>query len=303
MTPEYIAVVINSTIRSSTPIIFAALGSLLCARAGIFNIALEAQMLVACFAGIAVNFLTHNFWMGILAGMAAGMAVSAIVALLQVVLKSADTVIGTSLNLFIQGMTTLMLTILFGVRGTFNNPELIPVPSISLRFLPESSFAAQVFENLSFLDYLSYVMAILMFIYMFKTVSGFRLRSVGINKEASISMGIRATSMQVGAALASGIFCGLGGCALAMSQVTLFTENMTAGRGFIAMAASVMGMDHPLYILLSSLFFGAMQAVGVALQQNVPSQLTMAVPYVATVLVLCINGFRNRKNRTVVLGQ
>jgi simple sugar transport system permease protein len=291
----YIAAVVNSTIRSATPIILASLGSLLCERSGVFNIALEGQMLIACFVSIAVNSATHSWLLSILFGVLSGGLMAMVVAFLQVKFRAADAVVGTSVNLLAGALTTLLLNMIYGVRGTLSDPKFVSIPKITLSAKSASTFVGSVFDNLSIVDYGAYIIAVLVWVYLFKTVAGFRLRSIGINKEASISMGQKAVNRQMNAVIASGLLCGLAGCALSMGQVRLFTENMTAGRGFIAMAATSMGGGHPLWILLSSLFFGASQAIGVALQQKLPSQLTLAVPYLATVIVLCITALRRDK--------
>ena len=152
-------------------------------------------------------------------------------------------------------------------------------------------------EQLTFIDYLSYLLAVLMFVYLFKTVQGFHVQSVGKNKEAAGSLGVKTLRIQILAVLVSGALCGLGGSVLCMGQVTLFTENMSSGRGYIAMASSNMGQTHPLFIILSSLFFGFCQALGVSLQNVIPSQLTLAIPYIATIIALSIFGSRTLKKK------
>ncbi len=297
MNLEYIAVIINSTIRSTTPVLFAALGSAICYRAGVFNIALEAQMLAASFTSIAVNFATGNLLFATLAGIGAGLLVSAVVAQFQVKFKAKDIVVGTSINLLVGGMTVLLLFTLFGVRGVLNDPALVKMPTIIIPGLSNIPVLGDVFGNLTIFDYLSYAAAFLLFVYLFKTISGFRLLSVGVNKEATLSLGIKAERTQVKAVLISGVLCGIGGCALAMGQVTLFVEGMTAGRGWIALAAAELGLGHPLYVIISSLFFGLAQSISVALQVSIPSHLTMAFPYIATIAALGVSGYKERKNK------
>jgi general nucleoside transport system permease protein len=295
MDMNYLAVIINSTIRSTTPVLLAALGSALCSRTFVFNIALEGQMLIACFVSIAVNFFTGSVMLAVLAGVLSGTLIGAIVAVLQVKYKAADMVIGTSINLLVAGLTSIMLFLIFGKKGQFRSPQLVSMDKIQLPFIADIPFVGRIFENLTLLDYMAYVIAILLFIYLYKTVSGFRLLSVGINKEASESLGIKAVRIQMLAVIVSGALCGLGGTILSMGQVTLFTENMTSGRGFIAMAAASMGQNHPLYVIVFSLFFGAAQTLGAALQNFIPSQLTMAVPYISTIIALAVVGKRTKR--------
>ncbi len=297
MNAEYIAVVINSTIRSTTPVLFAAIASALCSRVGVFNIALEGQLLIASFTSIAVNYHTQNIFLATMAGIAAGALVGLIVAVLQVKYKAADMVIGTSINLLVGAATSLMMYTMFGVRGNFSDPSLISMSKVSIPIIEDIPFIGTVFGNLTIIDYLSYIIAVLVFFYLFRTVSGFRMLSIGINKEATESLGIKATRTQMLTVVMSGALCGFGGTVLAMGQVTLFTENMTSGRGFIAMAAASMGQNHPLVIIASSLFFGFAQALGVALQNTIASQLTMAVPYIVTIITLAIFSSRIKRDK------
>jgi simple sugar transport system permease protein len=127
---------------------------------------------------------------------------------------------------------------------------------------------------------------------LFRTVTGFRLRSIGINKPAAESLGIKADRMQILTIVFSGLVSGLGGCLLTMGGVTMFAQNITAGRGFIAMAAGTLGAAHPLGVVASSAFFGFAQSMANMLQNtSISSQLTMALPYVATVVALAIYNF------------
>ena len=280
MNSAYIASILNSTLRSTTPILLAALGSAVCSRVGVFNIALEAQMLIASFASIAVNYFTGSILLSVSAGILSGALVGLIVAVLQVKYKAADMVVGTSLNLLIQGGTTFLLYLIFGLRGS--------LAKINLPVIRDIPFLGRVLENLTIVDYLSYIIALLLFIWLFKTVSGFRILSVGINKAAAESLGTKAVRIQMGMVVLSGALCGLGGTVLSMGQVIMFTENMTSGRGFIAMAAASLGMSHPLMTILSSLFFGLCQGIGLALQNIIKSQLTMTLPYIATIVALVL---------------
>lgn len=296
---NYIAQLINSTIRSTTPILLAALGSAVCSQSGVFNIALEGQMLISSFITIVVDYFTHNLFLAILAGTLSGALIGAIVALLQVKYKAADMVIGTSLNLFVSAFTGLMLFVILGVRGKFIDPKLISLTKISIPVIDQIPFVGDMLANLTIIDYLSYVIAILTFIWLFRTVNGFHVRSVGINPEAATSLGVNPVRVRMAVVVLSGALCGLGGAVLSVGQVTMFAENMTSGRGYIAMAAASMATNHPIAVIVTSLFFGIAQAVGTALQTTIPSQLTMTIPYIATIvaLVFAYADFGKRKKQ------
>ena len=285
MNSAYIASVINSTLRSTTPILLAALGCAMCSQVGVFNVALEAQMLIACFTSIAVDYYTSSVLLSVLAGVLSGAVVGAVVAVLQVKYKAADMVVGTALNLLVGAITTFLLYLLFGLRGKLVDNRLMSLTKINLPLIRDIPFIGRVLENLTIIDY---IIAVILFVYLYKTVAGFRTLSVGINKAAAESLGTKATRIQMEMVILSGALCGLGGVVLSMGQVTMFTENMTSGRGFIAMAAASLGMSHPLLVIAASLFFGLCQGIGLAIQNVVKSQLTNTLPYIATIVALVI---------------
>ena len=295
MNGEYIATVIHSVLQSTSPIMFVALGSAVCAQVGIFNVALEAQMLIGCFASIAVNYFTGSVFLSLLAGVLAGALVSVIVAVLQVKYKAADMVVGTALNLLIGGVTSFMLYKIFNVRGTLKDERLVSMIKVNMPGISNIPILGTIFNGLTILDYLCYIIAIIIFVWLYKTVNGYHCQAVGINKDAAESLGTKGTNLQMKVVILSGMLCGLGGVALSMGNVTLFTENMTSGRGFMAMAAASMGMNHPISVIFTSLFFGACQGLGVVLQSSIKSQLTNAVPYIGTIVAMTISSARKKK--------
>ena len=296
----YYASIINTVLRYTSPVLLATLASLLCSRAGVFNIALEGQMLLGSFFAIAVNYYTHSVVLSVLAGVAAGALVGLLVAVFQIRLGAKDMVVGTSVNILAVALSAYLLYAFFGVRGALADSSLVAMSKINLSFLPADFFLFRVFANLTFIDYGCYLIAVLLYIYMYKTIGGFHLRSVGINKAATESLGTKADRTQVCAMIVSGALCGLGGVALCMGGVTMFAENMTNGRGYVAMAASTLAADHPLLAILASLFFGGALAMSAVLQNTINSNITSTFPYLATIIFTSIIGLIQRyrlKNR------
>lgn len=284
---EYIAVVVNSTIRMMTPVLYVALGSMICSQVFVFNVALEGQMLIGAFIAIVVNYFTGSILLSVAAAALSGMLVGFLVGVLQVKYKSSDMVVGTSINLLVQGVTTYLLFVIFHTKGAFTDSSLKGLPKVDIPVLNQIPILNTVFNNLTVLDYMAVILAFVLYFYLTRTVSGFRLRAVGINKAAVNSLGLNAETAQIGTVMFSGMLCGLGGVLLTLGQVTLYTENITAGRGFIGMAASTLGRSHPIGVIISSLFFGFAQSIGYALQGTaIKSQLTLALPYIVTVLAL-----------------
>lgn len=300
MNAMYIAAVINSTLRYASPVLIAALGSIICSKCDVFNVALEGQMLVSSFCAIVVNYYTNNVFLSVLGGLAGGFVLSALVAFLQITLEVRDMVVGTALNLLAQSVTSFGMQLIFGTRGTIQGYGMKSLPRFSLK-LGNLSFFNRIFESLSIFDYLGYILAFLIFIYLYKTVKGFHLRSVGINPQASESLGIKSKRNKIYAILASGVLCGFAGIVQCMGSITVFVENMTAGRGWIAMGAASMAQNHPLVVMLTSLFFGATISLSKTLQAFINSYFTESFPYICTVIAISVYGgveiHRKKKKR------
>ncbi len=286
---NYLAVVFNSTLRMMTPILFVALGSALCNRVFIFNIGLEGMMLMGAFSAIVANFYTGSVAVSLLAAMLSSMLVAYVAGVFKVKFKGAMLVVGVSINSLVSGLTTFLMQLVFGGKGAYVSPDLVSLPKIDVRFLSGMPLLETMFSALTYLDLFAFVLAVILYLFLFRTVTGFRMRSVGINKVAAESLGINADRLQIRTVVFSGLLSGLGGCLLTMGGVTMFAQNITAGRGFIAMAAGTLGAAHPLGVIASSAFFGLAQSMANMLQNSaISSQLTMALPYVATVVALAL---------------
>lgn len=286
---NYLAVVFNSTLRMMTPILFVALGSALCNRVFIFNIGLEGMMLMGAFSAIVANFYTGSVAVSLLAAMLSSMLVAYVAGVFMVKFKGAMLVVGVSINSLVSGLTTFLMQLVFGGKGAYVSPDLVSLPKIDVRFLSGMPLLETMFSALTYLDIFAFVLAVILYLFLFRTVTGFRMRSVGINKVAAESLGINADRLQIRTVVFSGLLSGLGGCLLTMGGVTMFAQNITAGRGFIAMAAGTLGAAHPLGVIASSAFFGLAQSMANMLQNSaISSQLTMALPYVATVVALAL---------------
>lgn len=298
---NYFAVVFNSTLRMMTPILYVALGSALCNRVFIFNIGLEGMMLTGAFAAIVANYYTGSVVLSLIAAMLASTLVALVAGIFMVKLKGAMLVVGVSINSLISGLTTFLMQLVFGGKGAYVSPKLVGIPKIGVDFLSRAPIVKTMSSALTLIDVFAFLLAVMLYLFLFRTVTGFRMRSVGINKPAAESLGVKADRIQILTVMFSGLLSGIGGCLLTMGGVTMFAQNITAGRGFIAMAAGTLGAAHPLGVIASSAFFGFAQSMANMLQNSaISSQLTMALPYVATVVALAIyNMFQIRKGEKV----
>ena len=295
---DYLAVVVNSTIRMMTPILLVTLAAAICTKVKIFNIAMEGTMLTGAFFSIVANYYTHSVFWSVVAGAVSGMIVSAIVGFCIIKLKASPVVVGMATNTMMGGVTTYLLYVIFKTKGVFTDPSLVSLTKIDLPVIKDIPVIGTMLSGLTIIDYLAFAIVIGMHIFLYKTVLGYRLRAIGINKEAARSLGTPVEKYQFLTISLSGILCGLGGVLLSMGTVTLFIQNITSGRGYIAMAANNLGRSNPIGVLLSSLFFGFSQAAGNVLQNtSLKTQITAAIPYIATVVALVIFSIKNRKNK------
>ncbi len=289
---SYFAAIVSSTLRNCSPLLYCSLAAAICKRADVFNISMEGTMLTSAFFSIVVNYYTHNVLLAVLAGVLSAMIVSAIVGFFTIKLKASPVVVGMAVNTMMDGATMFLLFVIFNTKGVFTDSSLVGLTKLNIK-LPVLS---ELLSGMTVLDYFAYLSAILMYIFLYKTVTGYRIRAIGINGEAARSLGTPVEKYQFATITLSGILCGFAGVLLSMGSVTLFIQNISSGRGYIAMAANNLGKSHPIGVLIASLFFGCCQALGNFLQNtSLKGQITDSIPYAATIIALIL--FTVQKNR------
>jgi ABC-type uncharacterized transport system permease subunit len=281
---------ISSTIRLSTPLILAALGGLYAERAGVINIALEGLMLAGAFTAAAVTYGTGSPWIGLLAGIAAGLAIASIHAIASIRYRADQVVTGTAINILMLGIPGFLSGALFLSSGStpqIPKEHLIPWTPIVMAF----------------------VAVPITWYVLYRTPFGLRLRAVGENPEAADAAGIRVARVRYAGVLLSGVLAAIGGAYLSIGQSSLFTRNMTSGRGFIALAALIFGKWRPVQTMVACLFFGLTEAITIRMQgvvklpsgEDIPVQFIQMVPYVLTIVVLA--GFIGHSRPPRALGR
>ncbi len=284
MTGELIA----STLRVSTPLIFAALGGMFSERSGVINIALEGMMLIGSFAAAVGTLVTHSPWFGSAWGMGGGLLLAAFYGLFVIRLRADQIVAGTAINMLAVGATPFLCKILYDVTGS--------TPAIPM---------AERFESAPL--YLSWALVAACYLWVRYTPTGLWVSFAGEHPEALDAAGIRVNRVRWVAVLVSGALAGMGGASLSIFLSSSFSRNMTAGRGFMALAALIFGKWKPLPTALACLLFGFADAVQIRLQgvslwggQPIPVQFIQILPYVVTILVLA--GFVGRSRAPKTLG-
>jgi ABC-type uncharacterized transport system permease subunit len=263
-----------SMFRVSTPLVFASLGGLMSERAGVVNIALEGMMLVGAFAAASVASASHSPWIGAGAGLVAGVALAAIYALFVIQFRADQIVAGIAVNMLAGGATPFLCKLLYG--STTATPSL----PIEVRFQ-----SAPV--------WIAFALVAAAWAWMRYLPSGMWVRFAGEHPEALDSAGIRVNRVRWAAVLASGALAGMGGASLSVFLSSSFSRNMTAGRGFMALAALIFGKWRPVQAMAACLLFGFADAIQIRLQgvvlwgtDPVPVQFIQILPYAVTVLVL-----------------
>src|SRR6478672_8972535 len=278
--------IIASTIRLATPLVLAALGGLFSERSGVINIALEGKMLAGAFTAAAVTHAAETSlhlgnaspWVGLLGGLLAGLFIAVIYAVSCIKFKADQVVSGAAINILMIGIPGFLSGAFFLSSGS--TPQL---PKDHL--LPQSPVII-AFAVLALVALTWYV--------LYKTPFGLRLRAVGEKPEAADAAGVSVSGMRYSGVLIAGVLAGIGGAYLSIGQSSLFTRNMTAGRGFIALAALIFGKWRPVQTLLACLLFGFTEAVSIQMQgvfklpsgEDIPVQFIQMVPYVLTIVVL-----------------
>ncbi|MBD2034777.1 ABC transporter permease [Leptolyngbya sp. FACHB-321] len=278
---------LSASLRLTMPLAFAALGGLWSERSGVLNIGLEGMLLTGAFVGAAATFYSNqNVWLGIFAAVLSGGLVGLLHAYLCVTLKVNQLVSGLAINLSAAGLTAFMSRLVFNSTTTQTLPGL---PTIALPGLTQIPIVGSLLFNQDPLVYLLLFLLPLSTYILFHTSLGLTLRAVGEYPRAADTAGIRVSQVRYLSVVLSGCLAALGGAYLVLVHVKFFTEDISAGKGFIALAALIFGRWHPVYTVLACLLFGATEALQLRIQAfnlNIPYQFLVMLPYVIALLAM-----------------
>jgi simple sugar transport system permease protein len=279
---------LEAAVRLAAPLLLAALGELVVERAGVVHIGIEGVMLTGAFAAFAAAAASGDLALGVAAGVAAGAAAGALFAAFAVVRKADQIVAGTALNLLALGATGLGLRALFA-EGAPSVPVFAPWPVPGLAGLP--LVGPVLFRQTGFV-YAAFALAAGVAFFLGRTRAGLRLRAVGERARAADAEGVRVDAVRFAAIVFGAACAGLAGASLTLAQSNTFTEGMTAGRGFIALAIVIFGRFRPAGVVGAALFFGLANALQFRLQARglgLPYPLFLMFPYVVTLAVLALS--------------
>lgn len=279
------------TIRLSTPIILASIGATICEKSGIVNIAMEGIMIIGAFFSTIVTLSTNNPWLGLLAGVLFAMIFSLIHAVATITLHLDHVVSGAVLNIVALGLTRYLMILIIGHPGTTDLVKRsLGQYKLAIPMLSKIPIIGPVFFNQTPIVYMTFILLIVITVFLNKTKIGLHIRAAGEHPLAIETLGISVAKMRYLAVLISGFLCGLAGTYLAIENGTSFTEGMTNGRGFIALAANISGGWNPIGSFLASLLFGFADSLQFKLQAskiiNMPSEIFTMFPYILTVILV-----------------
>jgi simple sugar transport system permease protein len=271
-----------SAIRLATPLIFAALGGLFSERSGVINIALEGLMLAGAFTAAVTTYQFHNPYVGVFCGLVAGGSLAFVYAVACIKFEADQVVTGMAINFLMIGLPALISGSIYESAGS--------TPQIDKAWqLPN------YFNNISIASIVVFALVPICWYVLYKTPFGLRLRATGENPEAADAAGVNVVRIRYLGVIISGVLAGAGGAYLSIGQSSLFTRNMTAGRGFIALAALILAKWRPVPVVFACLFFGFMEAMTIQIQgaswakingEDIPVQFIQIIPYVLTIIVL-----------------
>lgn len=299
--------ILAATIRLSTPLIFAAMAGIFSERSGIVDISLEGKLLAGAFAAASMAAVTGSAWLGLGAAIVAGMSLSLIHGFASITHKGNQVISGVAINIIVSGLTVVLGMAWFQKSGQTptlpSSARFMPIELPGVDAMSHIPIIGDIYSKLisghNLLVYIAFICVAVTYWVLFKTRFGLRLRAVGENPKAIDTAGISVSFLRYRAILIGGILTGIGGTYISIAQNASFIKDMSAGQGYIALAAMIFGKWKPVPALFSCLLFGFLEALSMRLQGvkiphigEVPVQLIQAAPYILTVILLA--GFVGR---------
>ncbi len=284
---SFIIGILAASIRLATPILLAALGEIFVERAGILNLGVEGIMLMGALSGFLGGYWSGNLWAGVLAGMLTGVLFGLLMGFMSITVRANQVVAGIGITILGGGLSTLLFRLAFGLRTI--PPTLDIFPTLPIPLLSQIPFIGPVLFEHNVLVYLALILVPAASAVLYRTHFGLKVRAVGESPDAVDARGISVARTRYLALIIGGAMAGLGGAYLVLGSLGLFWTQMTAGRGFIAIAVVVFSKWDPARALLGALVFGVASALQISLQtlgMPIPSQILLMLPYIITIIVL-----------------
>jgi simple sugar transport system permease protein len=287
---------IASVLRLTSPILLCSVGSLYCDRSGITNISLEGTMLLGSFMGVVGSYFSGSWIIGVAVAVISGIITSLFFALLTIKLGGTELVVGFTINVLMAGLTRYMLRTVFNVSGSLVSDKVIGIPSVSIPGVSSIPILGGFLTQLNIIIVFAFLSVFLTYFIFKKTHFGLKIISCGENPQAATTVGINVFSVRLVCLVITGALCGLAGAQLSLGYLSLFTEGMTAGKGFIALMAVAFSRGKVLRVLLVTLIFGTAEMLSNQLQLfKFSSYLILMIPYICVIILTLVQGIGVRK--------
>ena len=291
---------IITVLRLSAPILLCAIGSLFCDRAGVTNISLEGMMLISSFTAVLGSFLTGSWIVGVLAAVGASVLASMFFALITIKFGGAELVVGFTMNVLLDGLSVFLLRSIFKVSGSFVSEKIVKIPSFSVPLIKNIPVLGGLVTELNILVCAAYGSVFLAYFIFRKTHLGLQIIASGENPQAAATVGINVYKIRLLMLVITGGLCGMAGAQLSLGYLSMFTEGMTAGRGFIALVAVMFARGSAFRVLLVTMLFGAAEMLSNYLQlYQFSSYLILMIPYICVIALTIIQLIFERKKKII----
>ena len=293
LTPSFL----YSVIRVATPLILASLGAVITSNAGITNIGIEGVMLISALAGVFASAFGFGPWFGLLVAIVTGILCSLAIGYVSMSLKADSVLTCIAFNTMAVGGTVYFMYAVVKDKGTTLALDSGKLPNIKIPGIDSIPVVGDIISNHNIISYVAILMIFVVYVLLYKTPLGLRIRSAGKAPKALSSVGVSLIKTRYIALGISGVLGGMAGAFMSMGYVTWFSKNMTAGRGFIALAADAMGNSTPIGAALASLLFAVAEALSYSLQvTTIPAELVQMLPYLATIIGLIAYSIKRKKS-------
>ena len=288
---------LQNTLRTATPVVLAAMGCLMTQHVNMTNIGIDGMMLIGAFFAVLGSYFCHSWVAGLALSLLLGVLLGLFYYVFVIHFHSDEFIIGVALNIFAGGLTVFLLRTIFHVKGSFQSPQIVSLPTLHIPGIEQIPVLGRLLSGNTLLVYVSWLLVPVCWAFIYKTPMGLHLRASGEYPDALTACGKSPEKMKCLASVLCGMLSCLAGAHLSLGYLTMFSENMSASRGYVAFACVIFGRGNPPRVFLAALLFGFIDALGLRLQKYVPSNLTAMAPYLVTVVMMVVVTLRRMSRR------
>lgn len=287
----------QNMLRTATPVVLCALGCLMTQHVNITNIGVDGMMLMGAFFAVLASYYFQSWVMALVAVTVLGVLLGLFYYVFVIKFKSDEFIIGVALNMFAAGLTTFLLRTIFKTPGSFTGPGIVGMPTIHIPLIKDIPILGELLSGNTLLVYVSWILVPACWAFIYKTRTGTHMRAAGEYPEALTACGKNPDRMKCLASVLCGVLSCVAGAHLSLGYLTMFSENMSASRGYVAFACVIFGRGNPVIVFLAALLFSFIDALGLRMQRYIPSDITSMAPYIGTVVMLVVVVLMQRRKK------